>query len=48
VAGLCLLTAVGVRVIPAGAAPKGGLPPGLQPTEVNVTNDLTHRYGERW
>jgi hypothetical protein len=30
----------------AGAAPKGGLPPGLQPTEVNVTNDLAHRYGE--
>jgi hypothetical protein len=31
----------------AGAAPKGGgLPPGLQPTQVNVSNDLTHRYGE--
>ena len=23
-----------------------GLPPGLQPTQVNVTNDLTRRYGE--
>ena len=28
------------------AAPPGGLPPGLQPSEVNVTNDMTHRWGE--
>jgi len=30
----------------ASGAPKTGLPPGLQPTQVNITNDSTHRYGE--
>ena len=29
-----------------GAPPSQGLPPDLQPTEVNVTNDLMHRWGE--
>ena len=28
------------------AASPDGLPPGLQPTQVNVTNDSTHRWGE--
>jgi hypothetical protein len=27
-------------------APPNDLPPGLQPTQVNVTNDATHRFGE--
>jgi len=30
----------------AGAAPPGGLPPGLQPTEVDVSDDLARRYGQ--
>lgn len=45
-AGLALLAAALVRAAPASATASGGLPPGLQPTQVNVTNDLTHRYGE--
>jgi len=31
---------------PMAAAPPGGLPPGLQPTEVDVSNDPARRYGE--
>jgi hypothetical protein len=49
---LTWLAAVGVVAAwiaiaaPGGAAQPPGLPPGLQPTEVNVTNDATHRWGE--
>jgi hypothetical protein len=46
VVGLVSLAGVFVKVAPTSATPKRGLPPGLQPTQVNVTNDLTHRYGE--
>jgi len=27
-------------------SPPGGLPPGLRPTQVNLTSDPAHRYGE--
>jgi hypothetical protein len=30
----------------ASGAPRAGLPPGLQPTQLNITNDTTHRCGE--
>jgi hypothetical protein len=30
----------------ASTKPAAGLPPGLQPTQVNVTNDPNQRYGE--
>lgn len=45
VLALGLLAAVFAKTSHASAA-ASGLPPGLQPTQVNVTNDLTHRYGE--
>jgi len=46
VAAIGLAIASLAAATPSGAAPKGDLPPGLQPTEVNVTNDLTYRWGE--
>lgn len=30
----------------AGAAPPGGLPPGLRPTEKNLSPETAHKYGE--
>ncbi len=50
---LTLIASLGIAVPvfaaaagPASGAPAVGLPPGLQPTQVNVTNDPTLRYGE--
>ena len=44
--GLVLVAGVFAKIAPSSANPASGLPPGLQPTQVNVTNDPTHRYGE--
>ena len=45
VAALALLAGAFAKASPASAAP-GELPAGPRPTQVNVTNDPAHRYGE--
>jgi hypothetical protein len=45
VVALGLLAGVFAKASSASADP-AGLPPGLQPTQVNVSNDAGHRYGE--
>jgi hypothetical protein len=47
VAALGLAAPLAVATAPsANGSPPQNTPPGLQPTQINVTNDLTHRYGE--
>jgi len=40
------LIAAWLAAAPSAAVANGGLPPGLRPTEVDVTSDQTHRWGE--
>jgi hypothetical protein len=46
--GLLCLAAGVLAAVPtvASGVQRNGLPPGLQPTEVNITNDVTQRFGE--
>ena len=50
-AGAAVVLPLVIWIAPsAGAAPPSGsqtvLPPGLRPTQLDLTNDQTHRYGE--
>jgi len=42
----CVAVALLAVTAPSGATPPNSLPPGLQPTERDISNDPAHKYGE--